>query len=314
MDLVSKRVLVTGGHGFLGRHVLAALHRAGCRQVKAPARAECDLLREPDVERLMRWRPEVVLHLAARVGGIEANRRHPGSYLYQNLLMGARLVEACRLAAVEKFVAVGTICSYPKHASTPFREEALWDGYPEETNAPYGLAKKMVLAQVEAYHREFGFPGVNLLLVNLYGPGDNFEPSSSHVIPALVRKCEEAPLAGLREITVWGDGAATREFLFVEDAARTVVLAAQRLHSPEPVNVGTGVEISIRGLAHRIAEHTGFSGELRFDASRPAGQPRRQLDVSRARGLLGFEASVGLDEGLSRTVAWYRAGPARAAA
>ncbi len=307
MKLSDHRILVTGGSGFLGGHVLAALRREGCRRVDAPPRAALDLLDAHAVRRhLMATRPEVVLHLAARVGGIEANRRHPGTFLHQNLMMGATLIEECRRLGVRKFVCVGTVCSYPKHTPAPFREPSLWDGFPEETNAPYGLAKKMLLAQVAAYHAEFGFPGVNPLLVNLYGPGDNFDPATSHVIPALVARLEDARRAGAAEAEVWGTGDATREFLHAEDAARAVLLAAERLDTPEPVNVGSGREIAIRDLARMIADAVGFSGRLRFDPSRPDGQPRRLLDVSRARERMGFEASVPLEEGLRGTVGWYR--------
>jgi GDP-L-fucose synthase len=272
----------------------------------APTHAECDLLDPPAVRRLLSARrPEVVLHLAARVGGIGANLEHPGTFLYENLVMGVQLVEECRRVGVEKFVAVGTICAYPKFTPVPFREEDLWNGYPEETNAAYGLAKKMLVVQLQAYRQEFDFPGVNVLLVNLYGPGDNFDPDSSHVIPALIRKCVEARERNARSVTVWGTGAPTREFLYVEDAARAIQVAAERLDRADPVNVGSGHEIAIRDLAAMIAERTGFRGEIRFDASMPDGQPRRCLDLTRAREWLGFRATTTLAQGLDRTIAWY---------
>lgn len=306
MDLRTKRILVTGGSGHLGRHVLARLRAVGCRHLFAPTHAECDLLDPPAVRRLLSARrPEVVLHLAARVGGIGANLEHPGTFLYENLVMGVQLVEECRRVGVEKFVAVGTICAYPKFTPVPFREEDLWNGYPEETNAAYGLAKKMLVVQLQAYRQEFDFPGVNVLLVNLYGPGDNFDPDSSHVIPALIRKCVEARERNARSVTVWGTGAPTREFLYVEDAARAIQVAAERLDRADPVNVGSGHEIAIRDLAAMIAERTGFRGEIRFDASMPDGQPRRCLDLTRAREWLGFRATTTLAQGLDRTIAWY---------
>ncbi len=306
MDLRTKKVLVTGGSGFLGRHVLARLRKAGCERVVAPRSREFDLTQERDVRRLIgQHRPEVVLHLAALVGGIGANRANPGTFLYKNLVMGAHLIEQARLAGVEKFVMVGTICSYPKFTPVPFKEEDLWNGYPEETNAPYGLAKKLLIVQLQAYRQQFDFNGVNLLLVNLYGPGDNFDLETSHVIPALIRKCVEARERGDRVLTVWGTGTPTREFLYVEDAARAIHLAAERLQTSDPVNVGSGHEVSITELAQRVARATGFKGEVRFDPSRPDGQPRRCLDVTRARELLDFEARTSLDEGLERTVAWY---------
>jgi GDP-L-fucose synthase len=305
VNLADKRVLVTGGAGFLGRHVVAELQAAGCRHVSVPRSREVDLRREAGVHALFeRERPQIVIHLAAVVGGIGANRAMPGSLFHDNLLMGAHVVEASRLAGVEKLVAVGTVCSYPKHTAVPFREDDLWLGYPEETNAPYGLAKKMLIVQLDAYRRQYGFNGVNLLLVNLYGPGDNDDPARSHVIPALIRKCAEAKRRGDRVIDVWGTGTATREFLYVEDAARAIRLASERLEVSEPVNVGAGSEISIAELARAIADRVGFTGELRFDPREPDGQPRRRLDVQRAKALFGFEATVSFAEGLDRTVAW----------
>jgi GDP-L-fucose synthase len=307
MDLRAKRIVVTGGAGFLGRFVVDRLRNAGCTDVFVPRRKEFDLTRDADVERLLRVRrPEVVVHLAAVVGGIGANRHNPGTFLYHNLIMGTQLIEHSRRAGVEKFVAVGTICSYPKHTPVPFREEDLWNGYPEETNAPYGLAKKMLMVQLQAYRQQFGFNGVNVLLVNLYGPGDNFDLENSHVIPALIRKCIEAQQAGL-PLTVWGTGRATREFLYVEDAARAIESAALHLNTSDPVNVGSGQEIAIADLVQLIAQKTGFAGEIFFDGARPDGQPRRCLDVTRAKYLLGFKATTSLSEGLDQTIAWYKA-------
>jgi GDP-L-fucose synthase len=308
MDLHNQPILVTGGAGFLGSRVVARLRGQGCRHLIVPRRSDFDLMRQADIERLLaEEQPEIVIHLAAKVGGIGANRQYPGSFLYQNLIMGAQLIEGCRKAGVQKFVQVGTVCSYPKYTPVPFKETDLWNGYPEETNAPAGLAKKLLMVQLHAYRQEYGFRGVNLLLVNLYGPGDNFDPDTSHVIPALVRKCIEARQQGRRVLTVWGTGTPTREFLYVDDAARAIVQATERLESPSPVNVGSGQEISIAALARLIARKTGFQGELRFDASKPDGQPRRCLDVSRARHLLDFEATTTLDHGLDETIAWYLA-------
>ena len=306
MDLTRKRILVTGGNGFLGRHLLRRLRGAGCERLIAPRSSECDLTRDADVRRLLeRERPEVVVHLAAVVGGIGANRKQPGSFFYKNLMMGVQLVEAAREYGVEKFLAVGTICSYPKFTPVPFREEHLWDGYPEETNAPYGLAKKMLLVQLQAYRQQYGFNGDNVLLVNLYGPGDNFDLETSHVIPALIRKCVEARQRGDAVLPVWGTGRPTREFLYVEDAARGLHLALERLETSEPVNIGSGQEISIADLAALIARKTGFTGKLAFDPNQPDGQPRRCRDVRRAQALRGFEATTALSDGLDRTIAWY---------
>jgi GDP-L-fucose synthase len=308
MDLRNKTILVTGGAGFLGRHVVAQLRCAGCEQIVVPRSADYDLRQAADIRKLLqRHTPEVVLHLAAVVGGIGANRLNPGSFLYSNLLMGAQLIELSREAGVEKFLAVGTICAYPKFTPVPFKESDLWNGYPEETNAPYGLAKKMMIAQTQAYRQQYGFNGVNLLMVNLYGPGDNFDLESSHVIPALIRKCVEAKERGDKVLPVWGTGTPTREFLYVEDAARAVYLAAEMLETSDPVNVGSGQEITIAELTETIARQTGFEGEIRYDPSKPDGQPRRCLDVTRARELLGFEATTSLADGLEKTVAWYLA-------
>ncbi len=310
---VGTTILVTGGSGFLGRHVVARLRRAGATRIFVPRSAEYDLRREDHVTRLLDVvRPSLVVHLAARVGGIGANRESPGTFLYDNLMMGTLLIEHARRIGVEKFVTVGTICSYPKFASLPFREENLWNGYPEETNAPYGLAKKMLLVQGQAYRRQYGFNVIHLLPVNLYGPGDNFDPAFSHVIPALIKKCVDAVRAGAPVVTVWGTGRATREFLYVDDAAEGIVLAAERYNDAEPVNLGSGREISIRELAEMIADRCGFTGRLEFDTSQPDGQPRRSLDTTRARSF-GFAAHTGFEEGLRATIEWYRVSAAGAA-
>jgi GDP-L-fucose synthase len=305
--LTGKRVLVTGGGGFLGSFVVEQLRQRDVAAVIAPRRAECDLLDPAATERLLAAaRPHIVVHLAARVGGIGANQAHPAEYLYDNLMMGVQLMHAAWQASVEKFVTVGTVCAYPKFTPIPFREDDLWNGYPEETNAPYGLAKKMLLVQGQAYRQQYGFNAIYLLPTNLYGPRDSFDPERSHVIPALIRKCLEAEQAGVDEIVVWGDGTPTREFLYVEDAARGVLLAAERYDGPEPVNLGSGSEISIRDLTELIVKHTGFSGQIVWDTSRPNGQPRRRIDTSRAEREFGFRALTSFDEGLRNTVEWYR--------
>jgi len=306
MKLAGARALVTGGRGFLGRVLLAQLEDAGATTV-APSRAEYDLLREADVARLFAdHRPEVVFHLAADVGGIGYNVANPGRTLYANATMSALVMEQARLAGVEKFVGAGSVCAYPEHAAVPFREDALWDGYPEPTNGPYGLAKRMMLAQGQAYRAQYGFNAIHLLIMNLYGPGDHFEPERSHVVAALIRRMLEAEDAGAPELVVWGDGRATREFLYVDDAARGLVLAAERYDGAAPVNLATGVEISVRELATLLAELTGYRGRLVFDASRPSGQQRRSADVSRARAAFDFAARVSLREGLTRMIEWYR--------
>jgi GDP-L-fucose synthase len=302
-----KRVVVTGGAGFLGRHVVERLRRAGCRSIVAPRKAEYDLRQLPNIQRLLAdAQPHVVIHVAGIVGGIGANRAHPAEFFYDNLMMGAQLLHEAWRAEVEKFVAIGTVCAYPKFTPVPFQEDDLWNGYPEETNAPYGLAKKMLLVQSEAYRQQYGFNSIFLLPVNLYGPGDNFDPDSSHVIPALIKKCVEARARGDREIVVWGDGSPTREFLYVADAAEGIVLAAERYNSSAPVNLGSAFEISIKELVHAIAEATGFTGDIVWDTTKPNGQPRRKLDTSRAEQAFGFRSRTQFAAGLRRTVEWYR--------
>lgn len=304
----NRRVCVTGGAGFLGSYVVAHLKQAGCASIFIPRSAEFDLRDTLCIKRLFEIaRPDIVIHLAAVVGGIGANRANPGRFFYDNLIMGAQLMEEARKRGIEKFVAMGTICSYPKHTPVPFREEDLWNGYPEETNAPYGLAKRMMLVQSQAYRQQYGFNSIFLLPVNLYGPRDKFDLQKSHVIPALVRKCLDAVRQGKSDIVVWGTGNATREFLHADDCARAIVLAAERYNSSEPVNIGAGFEISIRELTALIARLTGFSGDLVWDATKPDGQPRRCLDTSRAKQAFGFAAEIPFEEGLRQTVEWYRA-------
>ncbi len=302
----AKRVAVTGGGGFLGRVLLEKLAERGCTSLFAPRSRDYDLRTEDGVRRFLDdGRPDVVIHLAAVVGGIGANQENPGRFLYENLIMGTRLIEESRLRGVDKFVCIGTICAYPKFTPVPFKEEALWDGYPEETNAPYGLAKKLLLVQLQAYRRQYGFNGIYLLPVNMYGPGDNFDLQSSHVIPALIRKCIEARDSGAPSVTCWGTGGATREFLFVDDCVEGILLGTERYDDPDPINLGSGHEVTIKELAERIRALTGFDGELVWDTSKPDGQPRRCLDVSRAKERLGFTAATSLDEGLSRTIRWF---------
>jgi GDP-L-fucose synthase len=301
-----SRVLVTGGAGFLGSHVVELLEARG-HDVVVPRRRDYDLTSMSDTARLFdEADAEWVFHLAAEVGGIGANRENPGRYWYANLTMGVHVLEQARLHATRKLVLAGTICSYPKHAPIPFSEDDLWNGYPEETNAPYGVAKKALLVGAQSYREQYGVDAVYLLPVNLYGPRDNFDLETSHVIPALIRKMVEAQERGASEIELWGDGSPTREFLHVRDCATALLLAAERYDGVEPVNVGTGEELSIRELAELIGELTGFGGEIRWDTSRPNGQPRRKLDTSRAKELFGFEAEVGLRDGLAETIAWYR--------
>ena len=303
----ARRVVVTGGAGFLGSFVVEKLRELGAAEVRVPRSGDTDLRTPEGIRRLLvDARPDAVIHLAARVGGIGANRAHPAEFLYDNLMMGAQLFHACWQAGVEKFTGIGTVCSYPKFARVPFVEEDIWGGYPEETNAPYGLAKKMLLAQAQAYRDQYGYRSVYLVPVNLYGPGDNFDPGSSHVIPALIRKCIEAQERREDSIEVWGTGNATREFLFVEDAAEGIVLAAEHHDDCDPVNLGSGMEIRIRDLVQMIAKATGFDGELVWDASQPDGQPRRCLDTSKAQALFGFRAKTNFEAGLDRTIRWYR--------
>ncbi len=304
--LAHKRIVVTGGAGFLGGFLIERLREAGAEHVFVPRRRDYDLTRAEAIERLFRdLRPEVVIHAAATVGGIGANRAHPGLFFYENAMMGIQLIEAARIHQVEKIVVLGTICAYPKFTPVPFREEDLWNGYPEETNAPYGVAKKMLLVQCQAYRQEYGLNAIFLLPVNLYGPRDNFHLETSHVIPALIRKFVEAREAGRHEVVLWGDGSPTREFLYVKDAAAGIITAAERYDSPEPVNLGSAQEISIRELADRIAALTGFEGRIIWDTSQPNGQPRRLLDTTRAASEFGFRAQTPFEEGLKETIAWY---------
>ncbi len=301
-----RRVAVTGGAGFLGTFVVAKLREHGASEIFVPTFEKYDL-RQLDAVRQMLTdaRPDLVIHLAARVGGIGANRAHPAEFFYDNLMMGTHLLHESWAAGVQKFVALGTICCYPKFTPVPFREETLWDGYPEETNAPYGLAKKMQLVQSQAYRQQYGFNSIFLMPVNLYGPGDNFDPASSHVIPSLIKKCVDAKEAGADHIVAWGDGTPTREFLYVEDAAEGLVLAAERYNASDPVNLGSAFEISIKELVELVARLTGFEGQIIWDTSKPNGQPRRKLDTSRAQACFGFEAQTSFETGLQRTVSWY---------
>jgi GDP-L-fucose synthase len=306
-------VMVTGGGGFLGRRVVARLEQAGAARIVVPRSADYDLRTADGISRaLADARPDLVIHLAAVVGGIGANRENPGRFFYDNAIMGIQLMEQARLAGVSRFVTVGTVCAYPKFTPVPFREDDLWNGYPEETNAPYGLAKKMLLVQGQAYRAQYGFDAIYLVPVNLYGPGDNFDPASSHVIPALIRKCVDARRADEPFIEVWGTGSASREFLYVDDAAEGIILAAELLGDGEPVNLGVGREISIRGLVDLIVRITGYRGDVRWDASKPDGQPRRALDTSRALARFGFVARTPFEEGLRRTIEWYEEQPTHA--
>jgi GDP-L-fucose synthase len=302
-----KRITITGGKGFLGTHLIRAFEKRGFDHILVADLPEYDLTRPEDIRRLYdEQKPDIVVHLAAKVGGIGFNQENPASLFYDNLMMGVPLLHEGCLRKIDKFVALGTICAYPKFTPVPFREESLWSGYPEETNAPYGLAKKMMLVQAQAYRQQYGFNAIFLLPVNLYGPGDNFDPRSSHVIPALIKKCADAVRNGDQEIVVWGTGEVTREFFYVEDAAEAIALATERYDKPEPVNIGAGFEISIRELVTLIAELTGFAGRIRWDTTRPDGQPRRMLDTTKALHEFGFKARTDFRAGLIKTIAWYR--------
>ncbi len=303
----NRQVVVTGGAGFLGSYVIDGLEKRGCKNILVPKIEDYDLVQMDDIVRMYSdMKPDIVIHLAAVVGGIGANREHPGEFFYKNLMMGVQLIEQGRLHDIEKFVAIGTICAYPKFTPVPFMEEDLWNGYPEETNAPYGLAKKMLLVQSQSYRAEYGFNSIFLLPVNLYGPGDNFDPASSHVIPALIKKCVDAIESGADHIDCWGTGNVSREFIYVADAAEGILLATEHYNDAEPVNIGAGFEITIKELAEKIVKLTGFGGELRWDSSQPDGQPRRRLDVSRAKKLFGFEAKMPFEEGLKAIIEWYK--------
>jgi GDP-L-fucose synthase len=307
INLKNKRIVVTGGAGFLGSYVVSQLKERGCRNIFIPHIEEYDLVTMEAVKRLYSdARPDIVIHLAAKVGGIGANRENPGKFFYDNLMMGVQVMEVGRQRGIEKFVALGTVCSYPKFTSVPFKEEDLWNGYPEETNAPYGLAKKMLLVQSQAYRQQYGFNSIFLLPVNLYGPGDNFDLESSHVIPALIKKCFDAIKENKKEIVVWGTGKPTREFLYVEDAAEGIVLATEKYNKPDPINLGAGFEISIKDLVELIVKLTGFKGKIIWDSTKPDGQPKRCLDTSRAKREFGFQAKTPFGEGLKKTVEWYK--------
>lgn len=306
--LSQKRICITGGAGFLGKVVTRKLKERGVSEIFIPTIEKYDLVNPESIDQMLSdSNPDIIIHLAAHVGGIGANREHPAEFFYDNLMMGVQLMHKAWQRGIEKFVAIGTVCAYPKFTPVPFKEDDLWIGYPEETNAPYGLAKKMLLVQSQAYRDQYGFNSIFLLPVNLYGPGDNFNLQSSHVIPALIRKCIEAESSGIDEIEVWGDGSPTREFLFVEDAAEAIVLATESYNESLPVNLGSGYEISIKDLAEKIKYHTGFSGKLVWNSDKPNGQPRRGLDTTRAFEKFGFKAKVDFDEGLQKTITWYRA-------
>lgn len=308
LSAVFDKVLLTGGNGFLGSHVAARLKSSGYASVLTPGSSQYDLRDQAACAKMMMEnKPDAVIHMAGVVGGIGANRRHPGKFLYENALMGLHVIHEAMKAGVKKVVILGTICAYPKFTPPPFREDELWSGYPEETNAPYGIAKKMLLVQAQGYREEYGLNAVYLLPVNLYGPGDNYHPESSHVIPALIRKFEEARVRGDKTVTLWGDGSPTREFLYVEDAAEGIALALEKYNAPEPVNLGNGREIRIKELAEIVAKETGFTGEVIWDITKPNGQPRRSLDVSRAKKAFGFEAKTGFQDGLRKTIADFRA-------
>ena len=302
----NKRITITGGKGFLGTHLVKGFRDRGYKNILIADLPDYNLVHGEDVRRLYaETKPDIVIHLAAKVGGIGFNREHPGALFYENIMMGAQMIHEGYRSGIEKFVALGTICAYPKFTPVPFREDELWNGYPEETNAPYGLAKKMMLVQSQAYRQQYGFNAIFLLPVNLYGPGDNFDPRSSHVIPALIKKCVDARRAGEETVTVWGTGKATREFFYVEDAAEAIIMATERYNRPEPVNIGAGFEISIRELAELIVALTGYAGRIVWDTSQPDGQPRRMLDTTRAWEEIGFRSRTDFREGLRRTISWY---------
>jgi len=312
INLKNKRITVTGGNGFLGKHLVAKLKERGCKDIFIPLIEDYDLVKMDAVKQLyFDAKPDIVIHLAAQVGGIGANRKSPGKFFYDNLMMGVQMIEVGRQVGIEKFVALGTICAYPKITPIPFKEENLWNGYPEETNAPYGLAKKMLLVQSQAYRQQYGFNSIFLLPVNLYGPGDNFDPNSSHVIPALIRKCIDAqrgqsPAGTVPAITIWGTGKPTREFLYVEDAAEGIILATEKYNKSEPINIGAGFEISIKELVKLIVKLTGFKGKIIWDKTKPNGQPRRSLNTFRAAKEFGFKAETKFEEGLEKTIEWYK--------
>jgi GDP-L-fucose synthase len=307
INLKNKRITVTGGAGFLGKHLVAGLKERGCKDIFIPLIEDYDLVNMDAVKRLYAdAKPDIVIHLAAKVGGIGANRDNAGKFFYDNLMMGAQMMEIGRQTGLEKFVALGTICAYPKFTPVPFKEEDLWNGYPEETNAPYGLAKKMLLVQSQAYRQQYGFNSIFLLPVNLYGPGDNFDPGSSHVIPALIKKCIDAQRGLSPNIVVWGTGKATREFLYVEDAAEAIILATEKYDKSDPVNIGAGFEISIKDLVDLIVKFTGFKGKIVWDKTKPDGQPRRSLDTTRAKKEFCFKAKTPFEEGLKKTIEWYK--------
>lgn len=304
---INKKVTVTGGNGFLGKYVVQKLKEHGAQQINIADIDRYDLRELADIKRMYQeQQPDIVIHLAAVVGGIGANRQNPGKFFYDNAIMGIQLIEQARRFGIEKFVCIGTICAYPKYTPVPFKEDDLWNGYPEETNAPYGLAKKMLLVQLQAYRQQYGFNGIYLLPVNLYGPGDNFDPDSSHVIPALIKKCVDAIREGKDEITVWGSGKISREFIYAEDAAEGIIMATEKYNKPEPVNIGAGFEIKIKDLVDMIVNLTGFTGTVIWDASQPDGQPRRMLNTSRAEKEFGFKAKMRFEQGLRKTIAWYQ--------